>query len=198
MGVAKKRTYDNAARIAAAQQTRERMMKATLELAYDLPYDEITFPRIAERAGVSPQTVALHFKTKAGLVKAVSEWWRPHEEALREVADADPIAAARKVCARYEGGMGRATLHLLAIEERVPEVQPLLDNGRASHRSWVERTFGKRLGSGAARERRVMALVAAYDVYTWHVLRRVLSVEDTVHAMAELARGVLGGKGERS
>ncbi|HEY5950627.1 MAG TPA: TetR/AcrR family transcriptional regulator [Kofleriaceae bacterium] len=193
----RKRAYDNAARNAAAQQTRERMMRAALELASELTYDEITFPRVAERAGVSAKTVALHFKTKAGLVTAVSDWWRPHEEALREVADGDPAEAARKVCARYEGGMGRATLHLLAIEERVPEVRPLMDTGRASHRGWVERTFGKRLGSGAARERRVMALVAAYDVYTWHVLRRTLSLEDTIQTMAELARGVLDLKGGR-
>jgi AcrR family transcriptional regulator len=197
MGVAKKRAYDNAARAAAAQHTRERMMKAALELAYELPYEQITFPLVAERAEVSPQTVALHFKTKAGLVAAVSQWWRPQEEALREVDSDDPLQAAQKICARYEGGMGRATIHMLAIEETVPEVQPLLDSGRASHRGWVERTFGKRLGSGAARERRVMALVAAYDVYTWHVLRRVLSREDTVQTMAELARGVLERGGRR-
>ena len=198
MGVAKKRAYDNAARAAAARLTRERIMTAALELAYELPYEQITFPRVAERAEVSPQTVALHFKTKAGLVKALTEWWRPQEEELREVeGEADPVEAAQKICARYEAGMGRATIHMLAIEESVPEIQPLLANGRASHRSWVERTFGKRLGSGAARERRVMALVAAYDVYTWHVLRRVLSAEDTVLTMAELARGVLERGGRR-
>jgi AcrR family transcriptional regulator len=197
MGIPRKRAYDNAARVAAAQQTRERMMRAALDLATELTYDEITFPRVAERAGVSPKTVTLHFKTKAGLVKAVAEWWRPHEEALRETSDGDPIEAARKVCARYEGGMGQATLHLLAIEDRVAEVKPLVETGRASHRGWVERTFGKRLGTGAARERRVMALVAAYDVYTWHVLRRVLSLEETVQAMAELARGVLDKGGKR-
>jgi hypothetical protein len=115
---------------------------------------------------------------------------------MREVEDADPLEAARKIVARYEE-LGRMSIHFLAIEERVPAVRPVLDTGRASHRAWVERTFGGKLGSGAARERRIMALVAAYDVYTWHVLRRVLSVEDTIQAMAELARGVLEQRGGR-
>lgn len=197
MALANKRAYDNSAREAAAHQTRERIMRAALDLATELSYDEITFPVVAERAAVSAKTVALHFKTKAGLVKAISEWWRPYEEALREGPSGDPLEAARKVCGRYESGQGRATMHLLAIEERVPEVRPLLDNGRASHRSWVERTFAGRLGSGAARDRRIMALVATYDVYTWHVLRRVLSLEDTIQTMTELARGVLERGGRR-
>lgn len=196
MGVAKKRAYDNSAREAAAQQTRERIMLAAIELGRDLTYDELTFPRIAERAGVSPQTVALHFKTKEGLIVAIAQWWRPREEAMRVVESGDPLEAARKVVARYED-LGRATIHFLAIEDRVPGVRPILDIGRASHRTWVERTFGGKLGTGAARERRIMELVAAYDVYTWHVLRRVLSVEDTIQAMAELARGVLEQRGGR-
>jgi AcrR family transcriptional regulator len=196
MGVPKKRRYDNAARAAAAQQTRERILRATLELFRECHYDDITIPAIAQRAGVSPQTVVLHFKTKDGIVEAGCDWYRPQEEQLREVPSADPLEAARVICARYDD-IGPASLRVLALEDRVPGVKPILDSGRASHRAWVERTFGKQLGSGTARERRIMALVAAYDVYTWQVLRRVLSAEDTILTMAELARGVLELKGVR-
>ena len=64
MGAAKKRAYDNSAREAAAQQTRERILRAAFELSREVSYDELTFPRVAERAGLSQQTLALHFKTK--------------------------------------------------------------------------------------------------------------------------------------
>ncbi|MBA2541584.1 MAG: TetR/AcrR family transcriptional regulator [Deltaproteobacteria bacterium] len=195
MVVAKKRRYDNSARIAAAEQTRENILRATLELFREIHYDDITFPRVAERAGVSPQTVTLHFRNKDGLVAAAREWWGPQEQSLRACSP-DPLEAARVIVARYEE-LGAATIRALAVADRVPALHDLTTVGRASHRTWVEATFGKQLGSGAVRERRIMALVAAYDVYTWHVLRRALDPEATALAMADLARGVLDRGGKR-
>ncbi len=195
MGVPPKRRYDNAARTAAAEQTRERILRAAFALFRELPYDDLTFSRVADRAGVSPQTVTLHFRNKDGLVEAVRDWWRPQEEALRDVGG-DPLEAARVIVARYEE-IGPATLRALAVEDRVPALREIVMIGRASHHAWVERTFGKRLGRSAARERKLMALVAAYDVYTWHVLRRVLDPEVTALAIADLARGILEPKGGR-
>jgi AcrR family transcriptional regulator len=68
MGQPKRRRYDNASRAAAAQQTRERIMQAAIDLFYEHTYDALTFARVAERAGVSPQTVVLHFRTKENRV----------------------------------------------------------------------------------------------------------------------------------
>src|SRR5260221_5397701 len=111
---------------------------------------------------------------------------------MRDVPAGDCEAAARALCRRYEQA-GATTLQLLGLEQRIESLRPLVEIGRTSHRAWVERTFGPGLRhNGAARQRRVMELVAVFDVYTWHVLRRVLSEEETVRAMAELARGVLG------
>jgi len=194
VGAVKKRRYDMSSRAAAAQQTRIRIMEAAYQLMVDLPFDQVTFARIAEAAGVSVPTVVLHFKTKEGLTEALLAYWNPKEQALRDVEDGDVLDAARKVCARYEHN-GHAVLRLLAMEEQSPAVRPILTQGRATHREWVERTFGKKLGSGAARERRIMELVVAYDLYTWHVLRRVLDAETTITAMAELARGVIEQRG---
>ena len=198
MVTAKKRAYDNSARAAAAQQTRERIMRATVELFMTVSdWDDITIPRIAEAAGVSPQTVVLHFKTKDALVEATCQWWSPRETELRAVESGDPLEAAKRICERYTA-LGPPSLRVLALEERVPAVRPIVEHGRASHRSWVERTFRRQLGTGAARERRIMALVVAYDVYTWDVLSRQLSRDDVVHTMAALARGVLEGDRERT
>ena len=194
MGAVKKRRYDMSSRTAAAQQTRIRIIEAAYKLFVDHPFDEVTFARIAEAAGVSVPTIVLHFRTKDGLTEALLAHMRPKEEAAREVTDGDVVEAARKICARYEHN-GQAVLRLLAMEEQSPAVRPILVEGRASHRAWVERTWGAKLGTGAARERRIMELVVAYDLYTWSVLRRVLDPEATIAAMAELARGVLEQRG---
>ncbi len=197
MVTAKKRAYDNSARAAAAQQTRDNVMRATVELFMTaLRYEDITIPRIAEIAGVSPQTVVLHFKTKDALVEATCQWWEPRETDLRAVESGDPFEAAKKICERY-ATLGLPSLRVLALEESVPAVKKIVEHGRTSHRTWVERTFGNKLGTGKARERRIMQLVVAYDVYTWDVLRRRLSPEEVELAMGELARAVLDGKGGR-
>lgn len=191
MVTSKKRAYDNSARAAAAQQTREKIMRAAIELFMTVvDWEELTIARIAECAGVSPQTVVLHFKTKDALVEATCRWWSPRETEQRAVESGDPFEAAQTICDRYET-LGPPSLRVLALEERVPSVRPILEHGRASHRNWVERTFASKLGSGAARERRVMALVVAYDVCTWDILRRRLAPDDVVRTMGELARGVL-------
>jgi AcrR family transcriptional regulator len=191
MGQPKRRRYDNASRAAAARQTRERIMQAAVELFYEHTYDEVTFARVAQQAKVSPQTVVLHFKTKDNLVAATGKWWRPREEGLRETPSGDPLEAAEKLVARYEV-TGKAVMHVLAVEDSVAGVQPILRNGRRSHREWVEKTFGQRIAkSGALRERQILQLVVAYDIYTWSIFRRVLGVEETVTAMGELARAVL-------
>jgi hypothetical protein len=46
--------------------------------------------------------------------------------------------------------------------------------GRAGHRAWVEATFGPLLTglSDAVRERRLVQLAVATDVWVWRVLRR--------------------------
>lgn len=196
MGLAKKRRYDMSSRAAAAAHTRERILEAAYQLFCTEPFDDVTLARIGAHAGVSPQTVVLHFRTKDGLIEAIGPWRKPQEEALREVPGGDPREAARRICARYEE-LGAATMRMLALEDRVPSVRPTLEAGRVGHRLWVERTFGARLGTGAPRRRRIMALVAAYDLFTWHVLRRELDPEDTIEAMADLARGILDRKGAR-
>ena len=63
-------------------------------------------------------------------------------------------------------------------EERIPAVHEMADAGRAWHRRWVRRTFAPVLDgmSGAARERRLVALIVATDLLTWKLLRREMGL----------------------
>jgi hypothetical protein len=80
---------------------------------------------------------------------------------------------------------GDGVIRALALEERVESLRPLLAQGRAFHRAWVERTF--------ERPDLVPALVVATDVYAWKLLRRDqgLSPEDTRHAMRRIVLALL-------
>jgi len=194
---APKRAYDMTTRAAATAATRERILRAIYELLREHAYEDVTLKMIATAAGVSVQTILLHFGSKEGLLVASIDWWRPKEVALREAPEGDIDEAARIVCGRYEEN-GKATLRFLAAEDRVPALAELTRVGRATHRAWVERTFGSSIrATGKARERRLMQLVVAFDVYAWEVLRRVFDEDETRRTMAEMARSILEATKEK-
>jgi hypothetical protein len=76
-------------------------------------------------------------------------------------------------------------VRLLALEERVPPLQPLLARGRAGHREWVEAMFGA--------SELVPELVVATDSYTWKLLRRDqgLSRDETLASMLKIVEALL-------
>jgi len=69
--------------------TRERLIRATLELLYLDGYDQTTTRRITERAGVNLQLIQYHFKGKDGLIAAAQEQAR-----LRFIALLEPAVSA--------------------------------------------------------------------------------------------------------
>lgn len=63
-----KRSYDSSRRRDQARRTRARVVEAATELFVDRGYGATSVAAIAERAGVSPQTVYAAFGTKAALL----------------------------------------------------------------------------------------------------------------------------------
>jgi AcrR family transcriptional regulator len=70
-GPVKRRSYDNSRREAGARETRRSIVAAARELFIELGYPATTFAAVAERAGVSVQTVYVHFAAKRDLLKQV-------------------------------------------------------------------------------------------------------------------------------
>jgi AcrR family transcriptional regulator len=81
----------------------------------------------------------------------------------------DVVGAVSNVVEHYER-WGRNRLRLLSQEDRIGLVAEHVRGGRAYHRARVENTFAPQLVGlrGSARKRRVDALVALTDVYTWN------------------------------
>jgi AcrR family transcriptional regulator len=185
------------ARAQATAATRRSIADAWLALYEELHYDDITLDVVAERSGVTVQTVIRHFGSKEELFLAVTRELAAAETLRRSAAPIGDIdGAVRNVVAHYER-VGDWVLRTLEQEDRFPAIRDLADAGRRIHYDWVERAFAPFLDSatGAARRRRRAQLVALTDVYMWKLLRRDagLGRRPTEIAMTELVTALLNG-----
>lgn len=188
------RPYRMRARKAAVQHTRERILEAAAGLWLEQSYDEVTLDAVADRAGVTRQTVIRHFGSKDGLVVGVAAWAAPRETAERSAEPGDIDGAISVLVSRYEE-MGDANVRMLQLEDRIDTIGVMLRRGRESHRAWLEEVFGPVLPRRGSRRREelVDALYAATDVTVWKLLRRDLgrSVEQTEALVRRLVGGLL-------
>jgi AcrR family transcriptional regulator len=188
-----KRAYRMGSRAARVEETRVRILEATYQLFLERHYDEVSLERVAECAGLTKQTVIRQFGSKDRLAHAVVDWQRPREEAARLAEPGDVRGAISTLVERYER-MGDANVRLLQLEPRVPAIRYLLDQGRQSHSTWVERVFAPFLPKRRSRARRrwAMAFYAATEVMLWKLLRRDfgLSRKETEAVFLTLVSGL--------
>lgn len=197
-GIASRRSYRMVARAASAAATGERILDAAVELFWERPGEQVSLDEVAQRAGVTVQTVIRRFGGRDGLFAAAAE--REHERvrAQRDEARAGDVAGAVRVLVDHYEALGERVLRLLAEEERAPRLRELADRGRGYHRDWCARVFASALEGleGVERHRRLAQLVAVCDVYVWKLLRRDagLSRRQTELALAELLEPLLEGR----
>jgi AcrR family transcriptional regulator len=181
----RQRAYNMELRAAAAEATRERILEAAGAAFLEHFYDDVTIASVAKRAGVSGQTVLNHFHSKEGLFTAAHE--RLGEELIERRYSPEPgdvRGAVEALVEDYEI-TGDAVIRLLALEERVPSLAPVLATGRNGHREWVEAMFRAPELTGE--------FVVATDVYTWKLLRRDqgLSRDETVASILRIVEALL-------
>jgi AcrR family transcriptional regulator len=141
-------------------------------------YEQVRLADVAADAGVTVQTLHSRFGKKDELFVAAWLWAIGPEGARRDQAPVGDVrAAVRLIYESYEF-QGDAVLRLLAEEDRISAVHDMAESGRAWHRAWVERTFAPLLTGvkGAARERRLVALIVATDLLVWKLLRREMGL----------------------
>jgi AcrR family transcriptional regulator len=183
-----------AARADGMVATRERIVRATLRLALEQAYEDITLNAIAEAAGVSHQTVLNHFESKEKVGAAAAEVLSREIQAERERAGPGDRAAAVAILVGQYERFGDANARWAIASERLGSLAALLDTARANHQAWLERIFFDGLPTmPAPRRRAIHALHAATDVYTWKLLRRDLRLSraETERIMLDLVNAVL-------
>ena len=187
----RQRPYRMRARAQAAQATAQAIMAAARALFTERPYDQVSLPVIAERAGVTVQTVLRRFGSKEELFGAAAAERSGQIRADREAA---PPGDITHLVAHYER-WGDEQAYLLAQESRVVAVRAITDAGRAYHRDWVTRAYGPALAAlpPATRRRKLAQLTAVTDLATWRLLRRELGLsrDQTTAAIRELTDACL-------
>jgi len=185
------------ARADSAAATAERILDAAVELFWEHPSVSVSLDEVARRAGVSVQTVIRRFGGKDGLLAAGLEREGERIGVHRNRAVPGDVPGAVSVLVDHYEELGDRVVKMLAEEQRVPALAPIVDRGRELHRAWCARMFAQALNrhTGVERARLLAQLVAVCDVYAWKLLRRDsgLSRRQTELAIRELLNGLLGG-----
>jgi len=166
------------ARADAVADTRRRIMQAAYDLTGERMSLEIVLADVAERAGVSIQTILRHFGTREALFDAVGDFARETIAAERATPAGDVPAAVHVIFGHYEL-RGDVVLRFLAQEFWDERAREVTERGRRMHREWVRTVFAPQLDGRSATDQEALTdlLVVATDVYTWKLLRRDRQLE---------------------
>ena len=198
------RPYTMRARAAAAERTAQRIAAATFELWRDVGLDEMTLQQVADRAGVTVQTVLRRFGSKDGVIQAGFEYGSKAVVVQRATAPEGDLRGTLDVLLDHYEQWGDAAVRTVALEDRYPAAATIARYGREMHREWCLRHLVRRhvvphhkmplhLAQPAHDEALIDALVTATDAYVWKLLRRDLgrSREQTLTVMERLVLGAL-------
>jgi AcrR family transcriptional regulator len=185
-----KRKYELKSRAAAQQQTRERIVEATMELHKEVGPALTTVAEVARRAGVQRLTVYNNFPDEAELFGACQAHWmqlHPLPDLSAAMAADDPAERVRATLRGYYRWY-RETEPMAQNIQRDRGAVPALD-------SLMQRTADARLdqladtlaaGFGVSEERRALVRLAL-DFWTWRRLSHDGLADD---AAADLMTGV--------
>lgn len=192
------RTYDMSKRRAAVEETKRRIVQATMELHNEQGVLATSWEQIAERAGVAPATVYRHFPTLDELLPACGALsfeklaLPASEEFAAELDDLEGTARLEKLVAETFSLYERGGDTIWAVRRDRATLEPM----EAAHREIEERLDAmtalalEPLGIEPDRARVVRALID-YDV--WSALRaRGVEGDEAVREASALIRFAAG------
>jgi AcrR family transcriptional regulator len=184
------RPYVMTARAEAAAATKRRILESTRVLLVTHSFEDMTVDSIASGADTTTRTVLRIFGSKEELFAEALH--SLGEFGMAPIASDDIDTLVTGAYDFYEK-VGDAVIRWLADEPRLPAMREHLETGRKHLRAWVDKAFAASLNRlhGAARKELLDALIVAFDVYTWKLLRRDFGLSRRA-AQATTKRIVLG------
>ena len=184
------RSYEQKRRARQQEETRERIVDATIELHRTIGPTATTVSEIAKRAGVGRVTVYRHFPDEPTLSRACSGKYltaNPLPEPERWTETADPIerlrTALRETYAYHRANQAMFE-HVLADARENPVLVPYHAHWRRAARA-LAKQFGKR-GKDARLLEAGISLALSFD--TWRALAAEgVSDRDAADLMLRLA-----------
>jgi AcrR family transcriptional regulator len=169
--------YTKIARAEAEERTRAGLIAAADEAFLSGPWEQASLESIAQRAGVTKQTLLRHFGSKDGLLEQTLRLAMVEVEKQRLSAPTDDIAGAvDNLLDHYEDRGGRAMRSTnLDVGGTLAQLAQI---SREFHYAWIDHAFGRWLAPAPAAERVRLrgALIAICDVQSWWILARDLGL----------------------
>ncbi len=191
-----------------AEETRQRILRAALDLFSEVGYTRATTRAIADRAGINEVTLFRHFGSKKELLLAClragnqTGFARTFREHLTGDYPADIHAMARLQIADTRQNLG--ILRLLLCDARaVPDLQEALALGAADNHQQLAAYFEEQIAAGVVRaDLNPLVLAQAFDSlfssyvlfehFMGHTPLPALAAENVVESLAGLfIRGTL-------
>jgi AcrR family transcriptional regulator len=165
------RPYVMRARADAAAATRDRIIASARELLVQHSFEDMTIDAIAEGAGTTTRTVLRVFGNKEEVFAQALHSLGQFGQAPITPGDLDALIGGTY---DFYEKIGDTVIRWLADEPRIPAMREHLKICRKHLRAWVAAAFGPTLTrlQGERRKEVHDALIVAFDVYTWKLLRR--------------------------
>lgn len=185
-------------RAAARDETRERIVRATMALHDEQGVATTSFANVAERAGVGPATVLRHFPTLSSLVMAcgehvVAEMRPPSPADAARVFDGLTTTRARldRLVRELDAFYTRGSLRLIGAandRDRVPELDRFLQAVDAG----IEAMVREAVVDEEANEALIGVLMSLSSVFVWQSMKRAnLSESDRESILVDLLAGAI-------
>jgi AcrR family transcriptional regulator len=171
MKYAEARPYVMRARAEAAAATRERIIASARDLLVQHSFEEMTVDAIAEGAETTTRTVLRIFGSKEELFAEALHSLGQFGQAPITPGNLDALISGTY---DFYEKIGDTVIRWLADEPRIPAMRAHLNIGRQHLRAWVAAAFAPTLKALEGERRKEVhdALIVAFDVYTWKLLRR--------------------------
>lgn len=173
--MAERRKYELGKRAEQVEETRRRIVEATVALHLTVGPAATEVTEVARRAGIRRPTVYKHFPDGAALLGACSAHWRtlhPAPDIAAWAALPDPAERLRTGIRELYGWYRETepmTANVLRDAERLPALREIVETGLGRYLAAVR----AELRLGRPRRRAVRAAVAAAaDFHLWRVLAR--------------------------
>ncbi|HEV2122636.1 MAG TPA: helix-turn-helix domain-containing protein [Chloroflexota bacterium] len=195
------RKYDMKRRAKRQEETRRRIVEATVELHETVGMARTTISAIAEKAGVERLTVYRHFPDERALFSACSGHWtaaNPPPDPASWTQIADPNERLRTALAEVYA-YHRRTEPMMASVIRDAPVHPLTrEMAEPYFQHWDRMRYVLATGWGVEDECLALLLAAlghALDFQTWRSLVRQqgLNDEQAVELMVKMVRCAMRG-----
>jgi AcrR family transcriptional regulator len=197
--MAEKRKYELKKRAERQEETRRRIVEATVALHLEKGPAATKISEIARRAGVQRVTVYNHFPYETSLLAACSSHWR----ALHPAPDPTPWAATDDPDKRLRLGLRELyawyretepmTANVLRDAELLPALRSIIESGLGAYLAGVREVLTEPLATGRRRERVQAAGRVATDFHTWRALAPLGEADaaELAASIVELAAGTV-------